>query len=54
MLSSLTLQDRLAGIDVQRTFDLDGSGFVSTAVLRSSRTVELEKGPGFFSNVTDS
>ena len=28
-------QDRLAGIDVQRTFDLDGSGFVSTAVLRS-------------------
>ena len=30
------VMDRLAGIDVQRTFDLDGSGFVSTAVLRRS------------------
>eukprot|EP00434_Breviolum_minutum_P013353 symbB.v1.2.011766.t1/scaffold750.1/size323489/18 len=35
-MGGLTLQDRLAGIDVQRTFDLDGSGFVSTAVLRRS------------------
>ncbi|CAE6957376.1 DOD [Symbiodinium natans] len=28
--------DRLAGIDIRRTFDLDGSGFVSAAVLRRS------------------
>ena len=49
-----SIQDRLAGIDVQRTFDLDGSGFVSTAVLRSSGKVESEQGPGFFLNVADS
>lgn len=30
------VMDRLAGIDVRRTFDLDGSGYVSPAVLRRS------------------
>ncbi|CAE7938122.1 DODA [Symbiodinium necroappetens] len=32
----LAAADRLAGIDIRRTFDLDGSGFVSAAVLRRS------------------
>lgn len=37
------LQDRLAGIDVRRTFDLDGSGYVSPAVLRRPETIVLQK-----------
>ena len=35
-------QDRLAGIDIRRTFDLDGSGFVSAAVLRLAHCRELQ------------